>query len=252
MLLEEIRGLRERMDRLERRVEDALRRREAPEPGRVRTHVEGLDALLGGGLPPGHVVLLWGPTGTLKTSLALHILAQNRDRGRRRLYLSLEEGRESLHRTLRGLGLPPEDFIVDLATMRLEHGLGDDPRDWLEILMSYLRRKVEEGLDLLVIDPLDALYPETPLPLLRRELFQFFTFLRETGVTSLLVYERPEFLHQEDRLADGLLEVEEREEENGRVSLWLRCAKMRHARHSRDYHRLEVADGRVVVAPLGP
>jgi circadian clock protein KaiC len=247
-LLAELRSLRHRMDRLEERVEAALRGRPGPSEGRIPTGVEGLDDLLGGGLPAGHVVLLHGPPGTLKTSLALTVLARNEERAGRRLYLSLEEGRESLLRTMRGLGLPEEDFLVDLATMRLEHGLAEGGRDWLPILMSYLRHKMDAGLDLLAIDPLDALYPMTALPSPRQDLFQFFTFLREAGLTTLLVYEEPAFLHREDLLADGVLETEEREGADGRISLSIRCPKMRHTGHSRDRHRLELREGRLLVA----
>ena len=44
---------------------------------RVVTNVEGLDELLGGGIPEGNIVLVSGAPGTMKTSLTYHILHTN-------------------------------------------------------------------------------------------------------------------------------------------------------------------------------
>src|SRR5207247_8190831 len=63
-----------------------------PRPARVRTFVEGLDSSLEGGIPWGHLVLIEGSPGTMKSSLAFSILLQNAAReGLHCLYLSLEE-----------------------------------------------------------------------------------------------------------------------------------------------------------------
>ncbi len=244
-LLAEMRRLRERVGHLEDRLAAVAGEEAARPEERVRTFVPGLDEALGGGIPRGHVVLLHGPAGTLKTSLALHTASRNRAEGLRPLFVSLEETRESLQRTMRALGIPEDDFIVDIATMRLEHGVVEEAGDWFQILKSYLRNKTEEGLDLLVIDPVNSLYPMASLTSPRRELFHFFRFLREAGLTSLLVYEGTEFPYGEEYLADGILEVAPREREDGQVSLWLRCVKMRQAAHSRDYRHLTFEGGRL-------
>lgn len=244
-LVREIEGIRTRLEELEARLEEAGR----PRLGKIPTF-GGLDAMLGGGIPEGHVVLLQGPAGTMKTSLALYVLARNAAQGRRCLHLSLEEDRESLQRTMAGLGIDGEDFIVDIATMRAEHGLVEDAGDWLDILLSYLRKKAEEGLDLLAIDPFDALYDMAQLRAPRRGLFRFFRFLRDAGITALLIFEDGAYPYGENRVADGVLEVTQRELEGGLVALWMRCVKLRHAIHSRDFHRLEFRDGRFDARPL--
>lgn len=250
-LLAEMRRLRHRVEGLEERLA-AVAGAEAPRgEARVRTFVAGLDEALGGGIPQGHVVLLHGPAGTMKTSLALHVASRNRAEGVRPLFVSLEETRESLQRTMRGLAIPEDDFIVDLATMRVEHGVVEEAGDWFQILRSYLQNKAEEGLDLLVIDPLNSLYPMASLAAPRRELFHFFRFLREAGLTSLLVYEGTEFPYQEEYLADGVLEVTPRELPGGKVVLWMRCVKMRQAPHSRGYRHLIFEGGQFRAAPTG-
>lgn len=245
-ILQELRKLSQRVGQLEEKVAG---RAAVPVEERFKTHTSGLDDALGGGLPVGHVVLVHGQAGTMKTSLGLYIAAKNVEEGKEVLYISLEESRESLERTMRALGVPEEDFIVDIATMRLEHGLAEEAGDWFQILRSYLQNKLEEGLDLLVIDPINSLYPVTPLTSPRMELFRFFRFLRDSRITTLLVYEGTEFSHNEDYMADGVLEIEPRELEGGKVVLWIRCAKLRQADHSRDYHRLDFVNGRFAVLP---
>jgi circadian clock protein KaiC len=55
---------------------------------RVSTGVEGLDAILGGGLPPGHLYLLEGTPGTGKTTLALQFLLAGVRNGSRGVYVT--------------------------------------------------------------------------------------------------------------------------------------------------------------------
>jgi len=43
---------------------------------RIPTNVDGLDEVLGGGIPEGNIVLLSGAPGTMKTSLSYHVLHQ--------------------------------------------------------------------------------------------------------------------------------------------------------------------------------
>lgn len=48
---------------------------DGPELPRILSKVEGLDDLIGGGLPPGSVTLLFGPSGAGKTALGLNFLS---------------------------------------------------------------------------------------------------------------------------------------------------------------------------------
>jgi KaiC/GvpD/RAD55 family RecA-like ATPase len=249
-LLRELRKLRQRVVQLERKLDQLARGAPPMEEETVRTFVEGFDEALGGGVPAGHVVIVRGPAGTMKTSLGLYVASRNRERGMRPLFISLEEDRESLLRTMKGLGMGEEDFIVDIATMRAEHGLVDEAGDWLQILMSYLSKKVEAGVDLLVIDPFNSLYEMAQIAFPRKDLFQFFRFLRGSRLTTFLVFEGEDLGYREDYMADGVLEITPRELEGGRVALWMRCVKMRHTDHSRDYYQLEFRRDRFLALPV--
>lgn len=250
---EQIRDLRDQVRRLQEQVVALAGQRIAKEP--LLTHVEGLDAALGGGLPRGHVVLMAGPTGAMKTSLALYILAKNRVTGARGLYVTVEESRASIVRTASRLGLgEADDYIVDVGRLRLEHSGVEDARDWVQILRDYLvRRREREPIELVVIDSLDGLETLARLRNERADLFHFLNFLRTEGFTTILLrdrdWARPEGNGSVDSLVDGILELRFTSGGAGRVQLLVRCVKMRHASPTWDYYVLTYADGKFVTRP---
>lgn len=252
-ILAELDALRTYIRRLESKV-DALGKPAKPAEARVRTFVDGLDAALGGGIPRGHVVLLGGPAGTMKTSLALHLMLRNAEAGHPGVFVSLEEGRESLLATARTLGIEPrEDVIVDIGRLRMEHEAAEEARDWFQILREYLlRRQEKQAAEIVVIDPLNSLYALANLENPRDELFHFFNFLRGLGATSVLVSEAEDgnnpFPHHEDFLADGAVQLRYNNDAEGKVAVAIRVVKMRHAEHARDWYKLELRGGRFVAA----
>lgn len=253
-LLAEIEALRDRVLSLEKRV-DTMPVGPAAPPARLRTHIEGFDDALRGGVPRGHVVLISGPSGTMKTSLAMNMLVHERRSGATVVYVSLEEGRDSLQRTMDRLNLQAEgDFIVDISRLRMEHEDAEETADWLQILQDYLARRAEKGgLGLVVIDPLNALYALANIQRPRQDMFHFVNFLRSLRATTLLILEAAadgDTPNSEDFLADGVLQLGYAVGPGGKVDLQVRCLKMRHTEHSRDVFRLAFDDGRFVARPL--
>ncbi|HEX9341747.1 MAG TPA: ATPase domain-containing protein [Thermoplasmata archaeon] len=216
---------------------------------RLPTFVGRVDASLEGGVPKGAVIAITGPGGSMKTSLALYILARNRAAGRRGVYVTVEESRESILRTMRHLGLETdEDFIVDISRLRVEREGAEEIRDWLRVLRDFLvRRNQREPISLVVIDTLDVLASMAHLTDVRNELFHFFHFLRSMSVTTYVVAEvdpvRPGVAHDVIFLADGVFELRFSGAGEGKVQLLFRCVKMRHTNHSRDYFVLRYDKG---------
>jgi KaiC/GvpD/RAD55 family RecA-like ATPase/Flp pilus assembly protein TadD len=226
-------------------------------PARVKTFVEGLDQTLAGGIPGGHIVLIEGAPGTMKSSLAFSILLHNAAReGLHCLYLSLEERASSLLKQMGSLGLRlevPKGSLVVLDP-RTAADLLREKADWIDALRSGIRSiKEKRGLDLIVIDSLEALEVLAKFKDRRREMYRLFEWLRDLGVTSLIVTERPDWLiaghvlqgrWDEDFLADGVLHLRIHMVSDLEAQRRLRVVKMRGTKHETGYLAMVLDDGR--------
>ncbi len=79
---------------------------------RLPTGIEGLDHILGGGLPQGRVYLVEGTPGTGKTTLALQFLLEGARRNESGLYFALSESRAELQAVAASHGWSLDDFTV--------------------------------------------------------------------------------------------------------------------------------------------
>jgi KaiC/GvpD/RAD55 family RecA-like ATPase len=224
----------------------------------IRTYIQGFDEALGGGIPEGHVVMVSGTPGTMKSSFLASILYQNSCRnGMKGLYISLEESKESLQKMMANLEMTEIDetkmFIVDIGKLRLEHRSADDNQDWLKVLMDYLKRRVtEDGMKIIVLDSLTALYSLVEFTNPRQDLFHFFGSLKRLGVTTFLISEMtPDSSafgpFREDFLVDGNIYLKQHEVGDTDVQLRMRCVKMRHVNHYRGYYALIYRDNGFMV-----
>ncbi|HKZ47202.1 MAG TPA: ATPase domain-containing protein [Thermoplasmata archaeon] len=222
-------------------------------PGLVSTHIEGLDKVLGGGIPRGSVVLVAGTPGTMKTSLCYSILYNNAGNGARGLFISLEQNAESLAESMRKMGyagdLGGSLYVIDLGVLRRGFNVREKDQDWVEILLALIRQGMRgNGYDMLVIDSLEALYAVAEMKNPRRELFHLFTELKELGLTTLIIAEAPFgdarlTRYGEDFLADGIIYLRHQEVEDTQIQLRIRVVKMRMMRHDQGYFAL-LHDGR--------
>lgn len=209
---------------------------------RVKTYVEGFDEVLGGGIPPGSVVLVAGTPGTMKTALSFSILYENVKAGSRALYITLEESQEDLRASMTELGMTGledmELYILDVGRIRLEHKEEELAKNWLDVLQKYIEQRVRvNGFDLIAIDSLEALYSLSHIDNPRRQLFHFFGFLRSLNATSLLISEIPSGAqgtfgrYDEEFLADGIIHLKHAPIGETDVQLRIRCIKMRRSKH---------------------
>lgn len=74
------------------------------ETNRATTGIPGLDAVLGGGLPAGHMYLVEGESGAGKTTLGLHFLLAGRQQGETCLWITLSETERELHSAAKSHG----------------------------------------------------------------------------------------------------------------------------------------------------
>ena len=223
-------------------------------PDRVQTFIDGFDNKIAGGIKKGHVVLIAGTPGTMKSSIALSLLYNNvKKKGVNVLYVSIEESKESLLTAMDLLGFGGIDeskfFIVDIGRLRLEHTDADVGRDWFKILKEYLRKKVEnEGVEIVVVDSLTAIYSLATIQNPRQELFHFFGFLKRLGVTTFLISETQANgnafgPYHEDFLADGTIQLKFVEVGETDMQLRIRAVKMRHSKIHHGFLTLIFRDG---------
>lgn len=226
---------------------------------RIPTYVTGLDERIGGGIPRGHVVLVAGPSGSLKSTLVYRILYHEaRERSAACLYLSMEQSRKSLLAQMASFGLDPSKVktlhVIDVRGLRRElEGSANKPH-WLTGLRQQLVRYKEElGCDLLALDSLDALYALTPFENPRNEIFQFLEDVRELNATTFLVSEMPGdrrtfgAYNVEEFLSDAILHLRIKEVDVGLTSSvrrFLAVLKLRGVEHDMDYYPLLVQKGR--------
>lgn len=149
------------------------------------TGVAALDRLLGGGIDRGSSLLLVGPSGTGKSSVAATLAANAVARGEGAAIYLFDESREMFLARCAGLGLPlPAQVESGAALAR-----AIDPAEMsLGEFTDELRRAVEAGARVVVIDSLvgfrNAMPDERFLSLQLRELL---AYLAQQGVVTVLV-----------------------------------------------------------------
>ncbi len=225
---------------------------------RVQTYIEGFDELLKGGVPEGHIVLICGGPGTFKSSITLNLLSkQVKKHGKKALYVSLEESKESLEATAEGLGIDKWDeqnfLVADVSKIRLEQTEAGKARNWMKIVEKYISRRVEDGFEFVALDSMSALYSLMEFDNPRRNLFQFFGFLRKMGINVFLITESHEEggrygKYGEDFLSDGIIYLKYHNVSETEIQLWMRCVKMRQVNHTKNYYALLHEDGRFQIA----
>jgi len=231
---------------------------------RVTTEIDGLDDVLGGGIPRGHVVLVSGAPGTMKSTLAYAIMHNAARRGLRSLYISLEQSKASLERQMAAMGFDvtaAADRVHILDGGALQKDMGRGAR---LVWVDYLKRAVDnkrriDGVDLVALDSLEALEVLAKFEDRRIALFEFFEWFRALDATALILAEAtgdaPALVldsghrdhHDEEFLADGVLQLKLHPVSDLDVQRRLRVAKMRAANHRTGYYTLVFEDGRFSV-----
>jgi circadian clock protein KaiC len=235
-----------------------------PDADRVPSGILGLDIMTGGGFPRGTVNLITGPTGSGKTLLGLNFLLYGATEfGETGLFITLEEKRESLLRaaesfqlSLRPLEVEGKLVMVDMAAIRVHHTSTEDAKREVaslgaiqEFLSNYL---MESEARRLVIDSITAagLYTKDPLEL-RQELFRLCNFLREYGITTIMITDQSvdkglTRYDIEQLLADSFIVMELEDMGKGlRRSLVIR--KMRYTDHDVERHPYIIRKGGIQV-----
>ena len=220
---------------------------------RFKTHIKHFDEAMQGGIPRGHVVLISGTSGTMKSSVVLNMLYNNALNGVNCVYFSLEQSGASLLKHASGMGMNFASLgnkvrLVDLAMIRknLKHL---DGSSWMEIFKMQCNTLSKEApFQLLAIDSLAALEILAKFKEPREDLFTFFEWLRDKEYTSLLISEmtmnsKSYSQHDEDFLSDGIIYLNMANVSEIDVQRRIRCVKMRSTNHNTGSYTLLFKDG---------
>jgi circadian clock protein KaiC len=208
---------------------------------RVPSGIDGLDEMLNGGFPAGHVVLVTGLPGTGKTCFGLQFLLSGAARGEKGVFLSLEEDEPQLLDSARGFHWPV-DAAIQAGTFRVIRLDPKETRQSLHRIQGELGKELAAlGARRIVVDSVSLLNMlSDDEPARRATLFALADACRAAGATTVLTAEADP-IHPEvsrdglsEYVADGVLILGYHTTSDGhRVGLSLRILKMRRTAHAR-------------------
>jgi KaiC/GvpD/RAD55 family RecA-like ATPase len=169
---------------------------------RVPTGIEGLDTLIEGGFAKDTVNLVVGPPGSGKTLFAAEFIYNGaRFYDEKGVFLALEESRDNVLRAITNFSPDFEDMVnkglinlIDFGEIRKSCDTDEELKGEvasLATIQKFLNNYIDtSGAKRVVVDSLSAISLYYPMMNnMRRELFRFARFLKDKGVTSVVVSE---------------------------------------------------------------
>jgi len=230
-----------------------------PEERRCVTGIEGLDRIIGGGLPVGGTVLVAGICGSGKSALGIEFLVRGALLGEKGILISTVHSTEKLMTSA-----PPLDFfdkkILDSGTLKtieigevmkfakVEHQL-IDVEGAMQMLAS-IRTLIANGpVKRLVIDSTTPLLMEMHPSAGRAFLKGLANLLYEKKCTGILISETSQTDSFEMMVADGIITLGNFER-RGDILRVIQVVKMSGAAHSRSRYVTDSTSLGLLLTPL--
>jgi circadian clock protein KaiC len=233
----------------------------APGAARIRTGITGLDDILGGGLPQGHLYLVEGDPGTGKTTLALQFLLQGIRNGERVIYVTLSESRRELEQVMQSHGwtidglqiyemVPPEDDLTPQAQYTVFHPSEVELSDTITAILEQVDATKPQRV---VFDSLSELRMLARDPLkYRRQILALKRHFAGRNCTVLLLDDRTAEGSQDLQLqsiAHGVLMMQSLERDFGIKRRRMEVRKLRGSSFREGYHDYTMETGGISIYP---
>lgn len=229
--------------------------------GVVPTGVPGLDDILRGGLPRGHLYLVEGDAGAGKTTLGLQFLLEGKRRGEKTLWLSLSETEAQLRGTSDSHGWDLAGIEIRNLTQSGD-GVPDSQYSFFspaDIELNDITKAVMEVIEQVnpsrvVFDPFSdvKLLARDPLRY-RRQVLQLREFFVRRKNTVLLIQERTSEATSRDPSAEGVVQgifaLYQSSPDFGRQRRRLRVHKLRGVDFREGFHDVAIQTGGMRVYP---
>lgn len=227
---------------------------------KLSTGVEGLDAVLEGGLPSDYVYLIEGEPGTGKTTLAIQFLLEGARRGETGLYVTLSETKEELKKVAQSHGwsldnitifelVPHSESLKPEAQYTIFHPSEVELNETTGAILDEVeriqpRRMVFDSLSemrLLARDPLRY----------RRQILALKQYFTPRRCTVVLLDDKTSDTRdlQVQSIVHGVINLDHLPVEYGGARRRLRVTKMRGTKFRGGYHDFNIETGGVIVFP---
>ena len=230
------------------------------ERGRCVTGIEGLDKILGGGIPSSSVVLLAGACGTGKTTLAFEFLVRGAMAGEPGMLITTVEGPDKLLSNIPRFIFFEDAMLTKGRIAIASYGdiidaIGFSGSDLDEAAVKKLVGAVAKQVSAhkvrrLVIDTIDTVLTgikdEALSALLLADLSQM---LSRHECTAMLVSSAEKCDRIEGRVADGIVMMGNHERK-GDLLRTMQVVKMKGTAHSRSKYVVDLTEAGVLVTPL--
>ncbi len=225
---------------------------------RVKSGIDGLDDMLKGGIPKGHVFTVMGAFGTGKTTFSLQYLWNGLQNDESGIFITLEEDRDAVIETGLSYGWDFRPFIENekLAVEKLKPA---DAQATISKIQSELPKFIDNfNAERIAIDSVSLLNMMSDTNKEKRErLFSLCQMIKDTGATALFTAEVKDDNPTSSRdglieyTTDGVILLRYNQKDMQDVQLSVQVIKMRRIEHSRKIKPYLISDEGIKVQSEG-